>query len=96
MEEAVGHTEDKSDSENGLVQPVDDSTNSKEYSDLPQPVDDAVKQTSAGDERDSRMESSASCRVQLQNLPRYMGHKQIKTFLAKNVGKSRHGMLETA
>ncbi|KHN74429.1 tRNA (uracil-5-)-methyltransferase -like protein A [Toxocara canis] len=88
MEEAVGHTEDKSDSENGLVQPVDDSTNSKEYSDLPQPVDDAVKQTSAGDERDSRMESSASCRVQLQNLPRYMGHKQIKTFLAKNVGKS--------
>ncbi|VDK19156.1 unnamed protein product [Anisakis simplex] len=27
------------------------------------------------------------CRVQLQNLPRFMGFKQFKTFLAKNVGK---------
>uniref|UniRef100_A0A915B449 tRNA (uracil(54)-C(5))-methyltransferase n=2 Tax=Parascaris univalens TaxID=6257 RepID=A0A915B449_PARUN len=31
---------------------------------------------------------STNCRVQLQNLPRYMGHKQIKIFLAKHLQKS--------
>uniref|UniRef100_F1KXT9 tRNA (uracil(54)-C(5))-methyltransferase n=1 Tax=Ascaris suum TaxID=6253 RepID=F1KXT9_ASCSU len=71
---------------------ADVSSNNEPDGDPPQAIDDdtAVEKTSVDNEEGVNCppDPNTSCRVQLQNLPRYMGHKQIKTFLAKHLHKS--------